>query len=422
LNNESRKKVESAALINTGIGRNLGDRAMLISMIIFLRQNGVRTITVPHGLPDHLKTELQVETYPTLYHCASRIKFSQTPSFGKYLSSILGLSFCVVLSLLRLAIRRPLPWSFMEANLVNTLAKVDSVILSGGGYLTDKGKFECQACLLTALLAHFQGKRIFMTGQGIGPFNSRISKKLLKLVANRADFIAVRDTAESANLLKSIGVRTSSTFCLGDDALEIGITAYQEKKKEKTLAIHYRRSSIVGATSTTEHQIRETIACCRDQGWKIRYFIFSSRAYEEIDILREIDPIIDPESDIFQSDDPRKLAAAIGECSFAIGFAYHFIVFCICQNIPVRAIYSNEYYRQKMIGLLDWFGKNDWAIEIGDLNPADLLNAIDSSRSTANLRTPSTYDLARRDLVRQRQKYQEYFGFAEKQHVNVENF
>jgi polysaccharide pyruvyl transferase CsaB len=82
----------------------------------------------------------------------------------------------------------------------------DALILGGGSLLQDATSL--RSLLYYLLLIHWGLRahgRVWLVGQGMGPFRRRMSRLLVRQVLRRVPFISVRDEG-SATLLKHIGV------------------------------------------------------------------------------------------------------------------------------------------------------------------------------------------------------------------------
>lgn len=90
--------------------------------------------------------------------------------------------------------------------ILKAVREVDVVMMGGGGIFQDiYNHYPIPFFAAMALLARLNRKRLFLYCVGIGPIRSFIGKKLCRFAANSADMICVRD-AGSKDLLKTLGV------------------------------------------------------------------------------------------------------------------------------------------------------------------------------------------------------------------------
>lgn len=120
-------------------------------------------------------------------------------------------------------------WRRENKEKVKALKEADILISGGGGLLQDTypTKFlfgPLPYYLLIVLLAKLCGTKVMFFSQGIGPVNSTWGKLLMKLFANKADFITVRDQY-SKDLLHKLGVNKPESVVTADI-----VFAFQKKE------------------------------------------------------------------------------------------------------------------------------------------------------------------------------------------------
>jgi polysaccharide pyruvyl transferase CsaB len=108
------------------------------------------------------------------------------------------------------------------------LKEADLLISGGGGLLQDTYPTRfifgpLPYYLLVVFLAKLAGTKVMFFSQGIGPVNSTWGKILMKVFANKADFITVRDEY-SKELLHKLGVTRPETVVTSDI-----VFAFQQK-------------------------------------------------------------------------------------------------------------------------------------------------------------------------------------------------
>ncbi|MFC4618528.1 polysaccharide pyruvyl transferase CsaB [Camelliibacillus cellulosilyticus] len=112
---------------------------------------------------------------------------------------------------------------------IKALKRADVLLSGGGGLLQDTYATKIVSgplpyYLIIVLLAKLLGTKVMFFSQGIGPITSRYGKFLMRRIANKADFITVRDEP-SKILLGTLGVYKPKTAVTADIVL-----AFQHKK------------------------------------------------------------------------------------------------------------------------------------------------------------------------------------------------
>lgn len=102
-----------------------------------------------------------------------------------------------------------------------TLRECDLLLSGGGSLLQDTTSVRSLVYYLwIARMAFRLGKPVMFYAQGMGPLHRPISRLLVRLVANRAAFLTVRDEP-SAQLLKRIGVTNPNLEVTADPAFAL---------------------------------------------------------------------------------------------------------------------------------------------------------------------------------------------------------
>ena len=120
--------------------------------------------------------------------------------------------------------------------LIRELSRADLLISGGGSLLQDvTGPLSIPYYLGIVVLAKLLGTRVVFYAQGVGPVNRKLSRYLIKLVANRVELITLRDH-ESARLLSSIGVYRPPVHITADPVFSLRPTAEEVLQAEPYLA------------------------------------------------------------------------------------------------------------------------------------------------------------------------------------------
>ncbi|WP_421862703.1 polysaccharide pyruvyl transferase family protein [Motiliproteus sp.] len=377
-----------AMLINMGGRGNIGDRAMALNVIRQLREGSpeARLLVGPHTL-DFMVEEFDLQRYPYLSHCFSRwgAVEQRLGTKARWLKPLQYLFYCLdsLLVLLLIMLKRLFNWDpgwrFMEAELARAISTSQVVFFCGGGYITDVGRLEARSNLVMAWFATLAGKPVIMSGQGFGPFDSWLSRFLVKLVVPRLDTITFRDVEGSEQLLQQLGVEIGQGKAVGDDAMSL-----PERQVEQTgqtdapvkLGVNFRISPFTPNLEQRVEAFTRFLSLASNQlGWQIHFYIFETwRPWEEglVDSIitdGELKDVV-----IHKTEDPREALYLTRQCDVAIGISYHFIVFALKLGIPVLALFTGEYYRAKMSGLLAWYGKGDWVVPVQQMEAEALLS------------------------------------------------
>ncbi|MEN6391540.1 MAG: polysaccharide pyruvyl transferase CsaB [Syntrophomonas sp.] len=104
---------------------------------------------------------------------------------------------------------------------MRSLLKSDLLISGGGSIFQDITSSRSLPYYIGVVaLAKLLGRPVMFYAQGVGPINRKLSRLLMRLVANRVDLISLRDR-ESAHLLQEIGVKRPPVMITADPVLAL---------------------------------------------------------------------------------------------------------------------------------------------------------------------------------------------------------
>ena len=73
---------------------------------------------------------------------------------------------------------------------------------------------------------------------------------------------------------------------------------------------------------------------------------------------------------------PVEIKGIIKKVDLAVGTSYHFNLFALSSNVPVIGIYQNEYYKQKLEGVLSLFGMGAYCFDFLSAKKSDIIGCI----------------------------------------------
>lgn len=365
--------------LSTGAHHNLGDRAMLLNVVRLLRERLPKVeLIVDAGVPEWMIREFGLTPVPTLANCWGR--GGETLKTPYVILSTLMMQF-----LIRSGAYRFLPVGSMEHELLSAIDRSDLIWLVGGGYLNDLGATEARAILNTALMGQTIGRPVVMTGQGIGPFKTKWSRRLFQWVAARARSIVLREPASGAREISSLGDARIRWRVGVDDASSLPRNA-DAVLPPAVLAVHFRRSSFHQDAEPVEQEIFRTIKTLVSNGEGVKLFVFSERQKYEREVYEGWKQASgNPDAvEIIQHSDPRRIFAELETCQCAIGMAYHFHLFALLAGTPSLAMYSGEYYEAKYAGIDILFEQSKSFIEYSAVDEKLLTDFVQENKRQFN--------------------------------------
>lgn len=265
----------------------------------------------------------------------------------------------------------------------------DGLHIAGGGNLTDSflDQLFKRSCLISAFVD--QGKPVVLTGQQIGPFTSRLSRIGLSRILSRVSFVGLREPTQSLEFCREAGLNPRQFQVMGDDSFGAPIATDTEREgmlakygltAGKFLAVNFRMASY--AQELSRHlglvgEIVNRVAALQQMpivivpiAFGVDSDVHSSKQLSEAVITGGV-VMLEPE-DV----NPSTAKALIGSAFGAIGVSYHFCIFALSQGVPTVCLYDGEYYSQKAHGLCAFWGDNQFALSLRNLDADSALRHL----------------------------------------------
>ncbi len=383
--NEYMRKIKILVVAGDEGNANAGDQAMFLGLV--RRLNSLLPEVQIISLSKHPRYVLEVpgvERYYGAYDylLAERGRFSRFVEHhirNGYLMTAF-MRACLMLVGAAFAKRglKPFFLSRSARDLINAMRDVDMVVSCGGGYLNSIWRYDgILAFSAIYRLAGALGKPLVLTGQGIGPINSRIDSMILRWGLRSAKLIGLRDSGEGFAYLSSIGLPSEIISSPGDDASNLPacgeaelarVIEIERIPKEEPLVIAQFRPTSHSKDYKEEYNIIASVldAIVDRFGYHV---VFVPIAHHEYCDDRTASFAVSirmrnrwKTTIVGGHYRPEVTKALIGMGTVTVGVSYHFGLFSLMQGVPFFSLYENDYYRLKFRGLYGHFGGYDWTI------------------------------------------------------------
>ena len=288
---------------------------------------------------------------------------------------------------------------FNKKKLISYYLNCDCLISVGGAFINDNYRPAILGRLFNLYFAKLLGKPVIIYAQSIGPFHTHKYKTLAHFVLNRVNLITLRDI-ESKNVLEKIGVRTPPIYVTADAAfslptytLDIGKDLLKRegfdvetKKLKVSISVrkwrYYEKNNIQGhkryihsvaaaADYLIENKNAEVIfaSTCTDFG-----------GYHNDDriIAHEIIKTMKNNAKLLCGEySPMQLSSIYGYMDLHIGTRMHSNILAMLYGTPLMAIQ----YEFKTQGLMNFFGLNDFVLDINNITSESLIQLVEKTIS-----------------------------------------
>ncbi|MBS4030281.1 MAG: polysaccharide pyruvyl transferase CsaB [Clostridiales bacterium] len=258
--------------------------------------------------------------------------------------------------------------------ILRTLRRADAFISGGGGLLQDAtGRgFSILYYLGLVALARLLGKKTILYAQGIGPVKKPFNRFFMRLIANRASLIAVRDEG-SLNELLRLGV-TRSPVILTADPVFLLKPADPDGRAAEFLKELPPNKPVVGISVRSWHNEEETlreISIAADliaRDLSALTVLVPMHYPGDLAVSDKLAALMKSETHILRENlTPRELLSVFTRFDLVLAMRLHALVFAAVSGVPMLGIG----YDRKVDALLARLGLTS-AGEPGQLNSIKL--------------------------------------------------
>lgn len=377
-------------VVNGYVRQNKGDAALMSVLCQELQK------TFPHATIS-ISSQEDPQRYPIFEEWCNVGSFNQycfDPAKGKA-SHLLRLLLCgamvTALSYTPETFRNAKMW-FLPQTLqlqLSALTQADLVVSMGGGYLNGDASLMAQVCVYLMLaplkLAKRFGACVVCAPQSMGPFATRLQKKMVTQVLENVDLVLTREKkttkllgelSERFPVVPSVDsgflFRTEETTSLREqlhiqaNALLVGITVRRwldvRRQRAYEQAIAKTADYLVTKYDATVVFIPQvTSSLGGDDDRTTAKSVYADITYKDRVFLLE------------QEYTHQQIKALYSDLDMIIGTRFHSVIFSLTSLVPALAIE----YEHKTSGIMHDLALDDWVVKIEDASPQILTHKID---------------------------------------------
>lgn len=232
------------------------------------------------------------------------------------------------------------PWA-----VIKELATAKLLISGGGSIFQDVTSTRSLFYYISIVaLAKLLGTPVMFYAQGVGPINKKISQKLMRLIANRVDFITLRDE-ESGELLTQIGVTKPPRRITADPVLALQAEPADIARIKQLLSdINSEKAPLIGvsvrkweALQAYQPQLARVLDDLSASGYKIVFIPLAfPQDIEESEVVASL--MHSPAIILRENLSSKEHLALMAELDLLIGIRLHALVFAARAGIPFAGI------------------------------------------------------------------------------------
>lgn len=229
--------------------------------------------------------------------------------------------------------------------IIATLRKCDLLISGGGSLLQNVTSWRSFYYYLSIMaVAKFFGAKVMLYAQGIGPVRGILSKKIMQLIVNRADFVTVRDEG-SYSELRECGVSKPAIEITADAVLGMNpADTAKGRERLRDLGVDLSKTVIAVAPRRwgSNSDYLQSLASAADaiiETESAELVFMPLHLPDDRKVCDEIAALMRNKAFIFDGDcDAGTFMSVIGNCQLLIGVRLHALIFAAIMNVPIVGI------------------------------------------------------------------------------------
>lgn len=222
------------------------------------------------------------------------------------------------------------------------LSRADLLLSGGGSLLQDvTSRLTIPYYLSIVAMAKMRRRPAMFYGQGIGPVTTGWGRFLMRLLANRADLIAVRDE-ESSLTLARLGVTRPPVVVTADAALALGEGSPPEGEKLlRSAGISTSRPMVGVSVRPWKHSdgLNPALAAALDEinrSYGTETVFFPMHWPQDVSASRAVMALMKTPASILEGQyDYRQLLSLVSRLDVLVGLRYHALVFAAMNGVPL---------------------------------------------------------------------------------------
>lgn len=233
-------------------------------------------------------------------------------------------------------------WSMKEV--FRALMQCDLLISGGGSLLQDTTSPKSLLYYLgVVFLAKLLRKKVIYYAQGVGPINSYLGQKLVPLVSNMVDIIAVRDQ-DSKNLLQQLQVKKPPIYVKADAVLGLYRKEIERKSGQNLLIRNgidlTNKGSMIGIAVREWQGLSgylKVVAQLADELIRKGFCVLLLPMHfpEDVTASRELARLMEEEPILIKEQcSVIEMLGLIGELDLMIGMRLHSLIMAAVMGVP----------------------------------------------------------------------------------------